>query len=100
MQSSMSARKYTNKASDLDDEDFLTSPCFQIGAGVQLKDFPTSGEEYLLTVIKERQKCAVVTKCDKDFSKFAKNQSCFVQEVRSLDVKLWPELQFRDRDDS
>lgn len=64
-----------------EDDESLSSPCFQIDPNVELKDIPTTGDEYLLKVMKERQSCLVVTKCNEDFSKFAKNQSCFVKEV-------------------
>ncbi|CAH2102319.1 unnamed protein product [Euphydryas editha] len=63
------------------DSDSLLTPCFQINSDVVLKEIPTTGEEYLLRVIKEREKFSTVSKCDKDFSKFAKNQSCFVEEL-------------------
>ncbi|CAK1602240.1 unnamed protein product [Parnassius mnemosyne] len=69
------------KDCDTDNPDDLLSPCFQINSNVELKDIPTTGEEYLLKVIKERENYSQVTKCDKDYSKFAKNQSCFVNEL-------------------
>lgn len=84
----MSAKKKIIKAQhhdDDDDLDFLSSPCFKIDPNVQIKDVPSTGDEYLLKVIKERQKCLVITKCNKDLSKFAKNQSRFVKEVYSFD---------------
>ncbi|XP_047532876.1 gem-associated protein 2-like [Vanessa atalanta] len=64
-----------------DDSDSLLSPCFKINSDVALKEIPTTGEEYLLKVMKERENYSTVTKCDKDFSKFAQNQSCFVKEL-------------------
>lgn len=79
----MTTRKYLYKANshDEDDSDPLMSPCFQISRDVELKDVPTTGEEFLLKVMKERENYAIVTKCNKDFSKFARNQSCFINEV-------------------
>ncbi|XP_013197178.2 gem-associated protein 2 [Amyelois transitella] len=72
---------FKNRCHDEEAEsDVLMSPCFQISPDVELKDVPTSGEEYLLKVMQERQKCTTITKCNKDYSKFAKNQSCFVKE--------------------
>lgn len=64
-----------------DDEDSLISPCFQISNDVELKDVPTTGEEYLLKVMNERKNYATVTRCDVDCSKFSRNQSRFVVEV-------------------
>lgn len=66
---------------DDDDRDEISALCFQISPDVQLKDVPTNGEEYLLKVMQERQNYSIVTKCTKDYSKFAKNQSCFIKEV-------------------
>lgn len=79
---SAKAKDKIMKVRDRDEDDeSLSSPCFQIDPNVELKDIPTTGDEYLLKVMKERQSCLVVTKCNEDFSKFAKNQSCFVKEV-------------------
>ncbi|CAG9796478.1 unnamed protein product [Diatraea saccharalis] len=77
----MSEKKCIYKAHDSEEDDVLASPCFKIGPEVQLKDVPTTGEEYLLRVMKERQNYSAVTKCTKDYSKYLKNQSCFVVEV-------------------
>lgn len=77
----MSEKCLYKRAQDDDDLDTLSTVCFQINPGVQLREVPTNGEEYLLKVIKERQNYSTVTKCNKDYSKFAKNQSCFVKEV-------------------
>lgn len=64
------------------------TPCFQINTDVQLKDIPTTGEEYLLQVIQERQNCSDITESNEDYSKFAKNQSCFVEEVMVFQLLL------------
>ncbi|KAG6450534.1 gem-associated protein 2-like [Manduca sexta] len=77
----MSVKKCIYKDHKNEESDNLSSPCFQISSDVQLKEVPTNGEEYLLKVIQERKNISTVTKCDKDFSKFAKNQSCFVKEL-------------------
>ncbi|XP_053612139.1 gem-associated protein 2-like isoform X2 [Plodia interpunctella] len=71
---------YKNHCRDEEESDQLMSPCFQISSAVELKDVPTSGEEYLLKVMQERQKYSTITKCDKDYTKFAKNQSRFIKE--------------------
>ncbi|XP_045772737.1 gem-associated protein 2-like [Maniola jurtina] len=71
---------YKSKGDD-EDSDSLMAQCFPISSDVELKEFPTNGEEYLLKVIKEREKYAVVSKCNKDYSKFARNQSQFVKEL-------------------
>lgn len=75
-------KRFRKKAKfDESDSDSLLTPCFQINPDVVLKEVPTTGEEYLLRVIKERQSFASVSRCDKDYSKFAKNQSCFAEEL-------------------
>ncbi|CAG4954539.1 unnamed protein product [Colias eurytheme] len=68
-----------NKAEE--QEDSLKSPCFQISKNVELKEIPTTGEEYLLKVMNERRNHATVTRCNIDCSKFSRNQSCFVEQV-------------------
>lgn len=80
--SSTKKHLYKTNRHDEDDPDPLMSPCFQISPDVELKDVPTTGEEFLLKVMKERENYAIVTKCSKDFSKFARNQSCFINEVK------------------
>ncbi|CAG9581593.1 unnamed protein product [Danaus chrysippus] len=78
-------RKYVfkgnKKQDDGDISDSLMSPCLQISQDIELKDIPSNGEEYLLKVMKERQNYSTVTTCNRDFSKFARNQSCFVKEL-------------------
>ncbi|XP_011567024.3 gem-associated protein 2 [Plutella xylostella] len=83
----------------VEDADSLVIPCLQIDPNVELKEVPTTGEEYLLKVMKERQKCVVVTKCNKDISKFAKNQSRFVVEpecTKSAPDALKPTLEWQN----
>ncbi|XP_023946806.2 gem-associated protein 2 [Bicyclus anynana] len=78
----MSTEKLVYKIQrDDDDSDSLSFTCFQIGPEVELKEVPTNGEEYLLKVKKEREKYSAVSKCNKDYSKFARNQSQFVEEL-------------------
>lgn len=69
------------KVPENENADALMSPCLYINPDVEFKDIPTTGEEYLLKVIKERENYSQVTKCQQDISKFAKNQSCFISEV-------------------
>lgn len=79
----MSSNKLTLNNHDDDSEpESLIARCFQISSHVKYKEVPTTGEEYLLSVMKEREKCAVVTRCKQDYSKFAKNQDCFIEEVK------------------
>ncbi|KAM3967679.1 gemin 2 isoform 1-T1 [Aphomia sociella] len=96
----MSSNKFIYKANKHNEDDLesLTSPCFQIGSEVQLKEVPTTGEEYLLKVIKERQNYCTVTKCNKDYSIFAKNQSCFVEETKPAQApdKLKPTIEWQN----
>ncbi|XP_068626611.1 gem-associated protein 2 [Battus philenor] len=96
----MSKKKVVLKAKVLnnDDTDILMSPCFQITSNVELKDIPTTGEEYLLKVIKERENYSQVTKCDQDISKFAKNQSRFVKELPRAHVadNLKPTIEWQN----
>ncbi|KPJ08682.1 Survival of motor neuron protein-interacting protein 1 [Papilio machaon] len=79
----MPKKKVILKAQIPDNEktDALMSPCLYINPDVEFKDIPTTGEEYLLKVMKERENYSQVTKCQQDISKFAKNQSCFVAEL-------------------
>lgn len=87
---SMSKNKLVCKLKDDDeDSDPLLSPCFQISPGVELKEVPTNGEEYLLQVKKEREKYSFVSKCNKDYSKFACNQSQFAEEVIPISALLY-----------
>lgn len=83
-------RKYVFKANKKQDDgdisDSLMSPCLQISQDIELKDIPSNGEEYLLKVMKERQNYSTVTTCNRDFSKFARNQSCFVKEVNIYSI--------------
>ncbi|XP_028158764.1 gem-associated protein 2-like [Ostrinia furnacalis] len=83
---------------DDEDSDSLSSLCFQISPDVQLKEVPTNGEEYLLKVMKERKKYKTVTTCEKDYTKFAKNQSCFVHELShaKAPVKLKPTIEWQN----
>ncbi|KAL0901358.1 hypothetical protein ABMA27_006637 [Loxostege sticticalis] len=94
----MSEKCLYKKAQDDDDLDTLSTVCFQINPGVQLREVPTNGEEYLLKVIKERQSYSTVTKCNKDYSKFAKNQSCFVKELPHAKApdKLKPTIEWQN----
>ncbi|XP_038208045.1 gem-associated protein 2-like [Zerene cesonia] len=62
-------------------EESLISPCFQISKNVELKEIPTTGEEYLLKVMNERRNHATITRCNVDCSKFSRNQSRFVTQV-------------------
>ncbi|CAH0405266.1 unnamed protein product [Chilo suppressalis] len=102
----MSEDRCLYKCTDDKEEDFLNSPCFKIGSGVQLKDVPTTGEEYLLKVMKERQNYSTITKCNKDYSKYLKNQSCFVVELphakapeRLIPTIEWQNIQVADFSD-
>ncbi|XP_026758646.1 gem-associated protein 2-like isoform X2 [Galleria mellonella] len=96
----MSSNKYIYKAtrSNDDDAETLVSPCFHVGPEVQLKEVPTTGEEYLLKVIKERQNYSTITKCNKDYSKFSKNQSCFIEETKPAKApdKLKPTIEWQN----
>lgn len=95
----MTEKKCIYKSRDDDENgDVLSSPCFRIGPEVLLKDFPTTGEEYLLKVMKERQSCSIITKCTKDYSKYSKNQSCFVEEVPHAKApdKLKPTIEWQN----
>lgn len=74
---------------DIDEPDYLLLPCFQIDPDVKMKDVPTTGQEYLLKVIKERQNYKTVTTCNKDLSVFAANQSFFAQEVTKLFLNFY-----------
>ncbi|CAK1540162.1 unnamed protein product [Leptosia nina] len=77
----MSNKKCVIKINKNDaEEDTLMFPCFQIPSNIELKNIPSTGEEYLLTVINERNTCTKVTTCDIDRSKFAHKQTLFVKE--------------------
>ncbi|XP_049875545.1 gem-associated protein 2-like [Pectinophora gossypiella] len=80
------------------DQDDILKPCLQIGSEVKLKDVPTTGEEYLLKVMKERQNYDAVTICKKDFSKYNKNQDRFIYEIPRASVcdKLKPTLEWQN----
>lgn len=78
----MTTKKLLYKRADYSEPESLTARCFQINSDVEYREVPTTGEEYLLSVIREREDCAVVTRCKQDYSKFAKNQDCFVEEVK------------------
>ncbi|XP_062524730.1 gem-associated protein 2 isoform X2 [Bombyx mori] len=94
----MSLKKYLKTMKDDEDNLDIVSPCFKISPDVQLKEVPTNGEEYLLKVIKERKNIAAVTKCNKDYSKFAENQSQYVHEFPRLSVpeKLKPTIEWQN----
>ncbi|XP_041975484.1 gem-associated protein 2-like [Aricia agestis] len=79
----MSTKKivYKSTKEHHEETDSLSSPCFQINSDVELKETPTTGEEYLLKVINERRQYSFVTRCNKDYTKYARNQSCFVNEM-------------------
>lgn len=91
-------KKYLKTMKDDEDNLDIVSPCFKISPDVQLKEVPTNGEEYLLKVIKERKNIAAVTKCNKDYSKFAENQSQYVHEFPRLSVpeKLKPTIEWQN----
>lgn len=62
----MTERKFIftkRRSKDNDNSDLLGSQCFQINPNVVEREIPTNGEEYLLKVMKERAKCATVTRC-------------------------------------
>lgn len=66
---------FKKKRNDDNDQEYTGSQCFQIGPNVKEREIPTNGEEYLLKVMKERAKCATVTRCNLDvLSKF--NEKC------------------------
>ncbi|CAB3240934.1 unnamed protein product [Arctia plantaginis] len=67
---------FKKENSDYEEEDFFTSKCFQVRPHVQFKEVPTNGEEYLLKVIREREKYASVLQCDYiDYKKLSKKVS-------------------------
>ncbi|XP_075974613.1 gem-associated protein 2-like [Anticarsia gemmatalis] len=61
----MSRKKCIFKKDKFDfEEDVSSSRCFQLSSGVQLKEIPSNGEEYLLKVIKERAQYDSLLECD------------------------------------
>lgn len=70
----MTDKKIVFKKSKNDNDEYSGAQCFQINPDVVEREVPTNGEEYLLKVIKERAKCATVTRCNVDVSKF--NRKC------------------------
>lgn len=71
-----------NHYDDDSEPESLIARCFQVSSDVKYREVPTTGEEYLLSVMRERENCAAVTRCKQDYSKFAKNQDCFIVEVK------------------
>lgn len=86
----MSSKKLILNYHDDDSEpESLIARCFQVSSDVKYREVPATGEEYLLSVMREREKCAVVTRCKQDYSKFAKNQDCFIVEVKFYSLKQY-----------
>ncbi|XP_061709093.1 gem-associated protein 2-like isoform X1 [Cydia pomonella] len=88
---------YTANVENQTDDDLLPK-CFEIGSDVEMKEIPNTGEEYLLKVVKERANVAAVTVCDKDITKFTKNQSRFYKEpprTKPAPDKLKPTIEWQ-----
>lgn len=78
----MSSKKLIFNHNDDDSEpESLMSRCFQISPNVQYREVPTTGEEYLLCVRRERERYAAVSSCEQDYSKFDTDKDCFIEEV-------------------
>ncbi|XP_072941305.1 gem-associated protein 2 [Epargyreus clarus] len=82
------------------------SPCFFINPDVELKEVPTNGEEYLRRVIQERKSYSPVSTCTINYSKFAQNQSQFVQQIEHatapeflIPTREWQNIQVADFSD-
>ncbi|XP_047026200.1 gem-associated protein 2-like isoform X2 [Helicoverpa zea] len=89
--------KHQQKDND-DDHEYLGTQCFQISPNVEEKEIPTNGEEYLLKVIKERAKCATITKCNLDASQTRKKLCNTVKEhkVPEKPEKLKPTIEWQN----
>ncbi|XP_063548469.1 gem-associated protein 2-like [Cydia strobilella] len=98
---------YTATIENQTDDDDLLPKWFEIRSDVELKEIPSTGEEYLLKVVKERANIAAVTVCDNDITKFTKNQSRFYKEppgTKPAPDKLkptieWQKIQIKDYTD-
>lgn len=67
-----------------ENDEYLGVQCFQVDPNLEEKEIPTSGEEYLLKVMKERARYATISKCKLDHSVIYKNQCNSFKEVRTL----------------
>lgn len=54
-----------NSEDEQDEEECDLRPCFDVDLNLDIKGAPTTGEEYLVTVIKERRNLPAVSRCDK-----------------------------------